>query len=53
MSFMWIFLDEQDFPDGCVEIEVLFEDGRIVECCSCDMHWRRYKKQRTTDSMEI
>jgi hypothetical protein len=38
MSHMWIALDE-GWPDGCSDLDILFENGRIDGCCSCDLHW--------------
>ena len=34
---MWKPLE--DCPNGCVEVEVMYADGRVAQLCSCDVHW--------------
>ncbi len=41
MTSPWTPIDS--VPDGCVLIEVLYEGGTTWQCCSCDVHWDRFK----------
>lgn len=42
---MWNKLDDR-LPDGCVDLEVMYDDGRTQKLCSCDIHWSIYKKEQ-------
>lgn len=40
---MWKPIDE-DFPDGCVWIKVMYNDDTTRLTCSCDVHWDMSKE---------
>ena len=42
---MWISIDEEEVPDGCNIIEVMYQDGTIKKMCSCDYYWDVYNKK--------
>jgi hypothetical protein len=40
---MWTAIEDEDVPDGCTYIEVMYPDGTVSNMCSCDYWW--YKSQ--------
>jgi hypothetical protein len=41
---MWIPIEE-GYPDGCVDLEVIYKSGERGTLCSCDLHWKVYQKK--------
>lgn len=39
VDHMWNEVDE-NLPDGCAYIEVLYKSGRSQTMCLCDLHWK-------------
>ena len=39
----WEWQPIDNVPNGCIEIEVEFEDGTRGDMCSCDFWWRSDK----------
>ena len=44
IDHMWKSIEEE-VPDGCVRLEVMYAGGRISHMCSCDIHWCKTKQQ--------
>lgn len=38
----WTLVSDDTVPDGCVDLEVMYEDGTIKKYCSCDIHWAKH-----------
>ena len=45
MDHMWIYIDEEEVPDGCNPIEVMYQAGTVKKMCSCDYHWDVHNKK--------
>lgn len=43
MNWMWTAIEDDEVPDGCTYIEVMYSDGTVSNMCSCDYWW--YKSQ--------
>ena len=42
LEHMWKDFDD-NFPDGCVEVEAMYQSGEMRAYCSCDLHWNKSK----------
>lgn len=38
---MWNAVEDDEVPSGCVQIDVLYEDGTKSQICSCDFWWSK------------
>jgi len=35
----WEWRPVDGMPDGCSEVMVMYQDGRVADMCSCDYWW--------------